>query len=78
MFSKTNVPIGYKAVLKIDAQVSYEWGVWSVIPGPAALIASRLLSVTPAITVDVDGEAKSTAALSLSTDAGVDKFDTIV
>ena len=50
----------------------------SVIPGPAALIASRLLADRPAITVDVDGEAKSTAALCLSTDTGVDKFDTII
>ena len=24
MFSKTNVPIGYKALLKVDAQVAYE------------------------------------------------------
>lgn len=46
----------------------------SVIPGPASLIASRLLTEHPIITVDVDGEAKSTAALGLSTDEGADKF----
>ena len=50
----------------------------SVIPGPASLIASRLLTAHPIITVDVDGEAKSTAALGLSTDEGADKFEVLI
>ena len=46
----------------------------SVIPGPAALIASRLLAEKPIVNVTVDGDASSTAALVSGPGATPDKF----
>lgn len=46
----------------------------SALPGPAKLVAQRLLTPKPIIEVEISAEAKSDAPLSLSTDPGNDKY----